>query len=239
MKKSILFLALLFTTISLAQEKYKYAIIPNKFSILKSDNQYNLNVISKKMLESHGLITYFENEIPDNFNTCEALFLDLSQDNNMFSTKLFIDLKDCRNTIIFKSDAGISREKDYKKSYNDALREASKSLQNFDFLNKIKTQKSEIAKIEPQKTEISKPENPKITNNQNSNVYKLEKNTNGYQLLNQNNDVIAQLLKTSNPSIFIIKTIDYQGIANVSFKNCRVEYYNFNMQLIEKNYTLE
>lgn len=264
MKKIILLLILNFSFLSIAQEKYKYAIVPVKFSFLKKENQHNLNTISKKMMESYGLETYFENQLPNNFNTCEAILIDLEENNSMFATKLFIIFKDCKNQVIFKSDEGTSREKDFKTAYNEALRNASKSIEKFDFINKNNLKNSFVVvkeKLEPKsentenvkfvpvkKTEIKvtddyKTSTTNIIGNKKSNsetkeTMKLQNTSNGYFLLNQNNENELQLFKTSNPSIFIAKSKDYQGVANISFKTCTVEYYQ-NEQLIQKTYTIE
>ncbi|MGY0038712.1 hypothetical protein [Pedobacter sp. NJ-S-72] len=46
----------------------------------------------------------------------------------MFTTNLTLLLKDCKGNIIFKSKEGKSREKEFKTSYNLALRDAFTSL---------------------------------------------------------------------------------------------------------------
>jgi hypothetical protein len=263
MKKIILLLILNFSFLTIGQEKFKYAIVPVKFSILKKENQHNVNTISKKMMESYGLETYFENQLPNNFNTCEAILIDLEENNSMFATKLTIVFKDCKNQVIFKSEEGMSREKDFKTAYNEALRNASKSIEKYDFINKNNSKNGFVVvkeNIEPKsdnveevklvpfkKTEtINEYKTSSTTNtigNKKSNsetkeTMKLQKTSNGYFLINQNNENELQLFKTSNPSVFIAKGIDYQGVANISFKTCTVEFYQ-NDQLIQKTYTIE
>lgn len=254
-----------FSIKTIAQEKYKYAIVPVKFSILKKENQHNINTISKKMMESYGLEIFFENQLPSNFNTCEAILIDLEENNSMFATKLTIVFKDCKNQVIFKSEEGISREKDFNKAYNEALRYAAKSIEKYDFINKNNSKKGLVIvkeNIEPKSenvedlkfvpfkktdTEVANEnKNSSITKiivNKESNIetketMKLQNTSNGYFLINQNNENELQLFKTSNPSVFIAKGKDYQGVANISFKTCTVEYYQ-NNQLIQKTYTIE
>jgi hypothetical protein len=246
MKKIIFILILNFSLISIAQEKYKYAIIPIKFTILKKENQYNLNTISKKMLESYGLETYFENQLPNNINTCETLKIDIEEDSSIFATKLFIIFKDCRNQVIFKSDEGKSREKELKFSYNEAFRNASKSIEKFDFLNKnnsksnFKISESNIKLIKETKNEVLNDLD--IITNIKTNIVikdmKLQNTNNGYYLINNYNEKILQLFKTSNPSVFIVKNNDYHGVANISFKTCKVEYY-INEELNQITYSIE
>ena len=47
----------------------------------------------------------------------------------MFKTKLNVQLKDCNDRVVFISDIGESREKEYQRAYTDALRESFKSIE--------------------------------------------------------------------------------------------------------------
>ena len=51
----------------------------------------------------------------------------------MFTTKLVIELLNCRNQVIFTSTEGRSKEKDYKKSYHQALRNAFESISSLHY----------------------------------------------------------------------------------------------------------
>ena len=132
MKKVILLLWLI-SSVSFAQDlnQYKYVSVPAKFSFLKEKNQYNLNLLSKMYMQQFGFETYFDtDEVPKDFleNNCNKLYLDVLENNNMFSTKLTVVLKDCKGKVLFTSKEGENKEKDYKLSYNLALREALNSM---------------------------------------------------------------------------------------------------------------
>ncbi len=47
----------------------------------------------------------------------------------MFKTKLSIELKDCNDQVVYTSEIGESREKEYNKAYNEALRDAFNSIE--------------------------------------------------------------------------------------------------------------
>ena len=230
MKNLFLLLIFLSQIGVLAQEKFQYAIVPVKFDFQKSENQYNINATSKKMLESFGLTTYFDNEVPENLDLCEALVLNIKENNSMLATKITLEFKDCKNKVLFESEEGRSREKDFKKSYNEALRNAAISLKDKGFLNKNSNRKNTI--VEDKKTEketdnevkIPKKETEVIKTNEQTS-YKLIENTTGYELIDNKKEVIALLYKTSNPSIFIVKDKNYQGIAYLTFNSCTIEYY--------------
>ena len=134
MKKYIL-LAFLFISISgYAQNtinNYKYIIVPEKFNILKEKDQYNLNSLTKALLTDKGFTVYYDNaDLPAEIanNKCSALTADLLEKNSMFTTNLTLVLKDCQNNVVFKSKEGKSREKEYRVSYNLALRDAFTSM---------------------------------------------------------------------------------------------------------------
>lgn len=134
MKKYIL-LAFLFISLSgYAQNtinNYKYIIVPEKFNILKEKDQYNLNSLTKALLTDKGFTVYYDNaDLPAEIanNKCSALSADLLEKNSMFTTNLTLVLKDCQNNVVFKSKEGKSREKEYRVSYNLALRDAFTSM---------------------------------------------------------------------------------------------------------------
>lgn len=134
MKKYILLFLLLISFSGYAQNSinnYKYVLVPEKFGFLKEKDQYRLNTLAKFLLQDKGFTPYFDNaELPTEIanNKCNALQVEILEKNGMFSTNLTLLLKDCKGNIIFKSKEGKSREKEFKASYNLALRDAFTSL---------------------------------------------------------------------------------------------------------------
>ncbi len=51
----------------------------------------------------------------------------------MFTTKSIVELRDCSNKIIFSSKEGKSKDKEYKKAYHEAIRNAFKSIQSLKY----------------------------------------------------------------------------------------------------------
>ena len=110
---------------------YKYVVVPEKFSFLKQNDQYGLNSLTKALLADKGFTVYLDNsELPSEIanNKCQALNAEVLEKSSMFTTSLTLLLKDCQGNIVFKSKEGKSREKEYRVSYNLALREAFTSL---------------------------------------------------------------------------------------------------------------
>lgn len=119
---------ILFATIALVQvvAVAQTVVVPNKFAFLKSDNEYQLNILTKFLIEKQGFKAYMENEVPTELlNTpCNLLKADVKNESNMMTSKLRLVLTDCANKEVFSSEVGKSREKEYKKSYQEALRNA-------------------------------------------------------------------------------------------------------------------
>ena len=141
MKKYIA-LVLMFSTGVFAQNinDYKYALVPAKFSFFKEDNMYNLNLLTKMYMQKYDFEAYYDNEkYPMDLanNNCSKIFIDVVDNSNMFTTKLKVVIKDCKNNILISSEEGASREKEYKVAYNEALRMA---FDNFSVLKRHKFQ---------------------------------------------------------------------------------------------------
>ena len=115
---------------------YKYIIIPNQFEFLKEADQYQINSLTKFLFNKYGYTAFLNNEeLPQDlrFNECLALKADVVKESGFLKTKLRIDLKDCNGTVIKSSQVGETREKDYAKAYNMALRSAFETFQNMGY----------------------------------------------------------------------------------------------------------
>lgn len=134
----LLFVILGFTQFCLGQDlnAYKHVKVPEKFEFLKEPNQYKLNELTEFLLDKYGFQAYMEGgEIPPEIrkNSCEGLTADVKNNSNMFRTKLQVILEDCNGRQVFVSEEGVSRIKDFEKSYHDALRKAFESLDKVDY----------------------------------------------------------------------------------------------------------
>ena len=209
MIKKIVLILLLISNFANAQtselNNYKYAIVPSKFSFQNIPNEYRLNILTKKFLEQYGFTTYLDSDtMPEEFlnNNCNKVYVDILSNGNFITTKLKIILKDCKNTILFTSAEGRSKEKDYNLAYNEALRAA---LQSFKTLNYKYTPRTEI-EIKKDEKEINKSETKTIVSESfdaESNILFAQPITNGFQLVDNSPKVIMKIYKTSNANCFI------------------------------------
>jgi hypothetical protein len=219
MKKTALFLMLLVSIVTFSQSvnEYKYVIVPTKFSSLKEKDMYRLNTATKFFLIKYGFTAYLSNDsIPTEIvnNNCIKLYADLEENKSLFATKVKVVLKDCKEKVIYETDFGTSREKNYATAYNEALRSAFKS---FDQLNYKYTPKSslttetnintKVANLNPVLVEASAVETEKIsTTNLTENTeifYFAQPTTTGFQVVDSEPKIIMKLYKTSQKNLFI------------------------------------
>jgi glycine/serine hydroxymethyltransferase len=117
-------------------------------------------------------------------------------------TKLTVFVKDCNGKILLTSAEGISREKDYEMSYNEALRNALRTMPKIDY------------KYLGQPTNQNTISNfPEQTINQNSKLV-AEKTENGFLIIdNSTSKIVLKLYKTSIENVYIVQTGNKNGIA--------------------------
>lgn len=115
---------------------YKYVIVPKKFEFLKEANQYRLNELTEFLFNKYGFQALMEGDsYPDDLlkNRCLALKSNLIKDSGLFKTKISVELKDCNDQVVYTSEVGESREKEYEKAYNEAVRNAFKSFETVNY----------------------------------------------------------------------------------------------------------
>ena len=115
---------------------YKYVIVPKKFDFLKEKDQYQLNSLTQFLFNKYGFEAIMQgSEYPKDLanNRCLALNSDVTKDSGMFKTRLKVLLSDCNDKVVYTSGIGESREKEYKKAYNLAIREAFKSIEALNY----------------------------------------------------------------------------------------------------------
>lgn len=226
---------------------YAYVVVPEQFHFQKEANAYQLNSLSQFLLKRAGMKSFIDTEqIPSELLgvDCGGLRMKLNKESSAFRIKLSFELLNCRNQIVFKSKLGTTIEKDFKKGYQESLRNAFKSFEALNYKFEGKLNKVVVVVPEKLKTPIlAKSEMPKIE----SSIYS---NNNLSLSLNENNgsfigkvlssesinysegDLICKFFKTSLPNVFkvewkdaygnFINTIGYfdeGGNMNVDFEN--------------------
>jgi len=232
MKKFVILLFLLIGSLSFAQasiNNYEYVIIPAKFAFQNKNDQYRLNTLTKFLFEKYGFKTFLDTDVmPAELveQNCNKLYANVESNGNFLTTKLTISLKDCRNKILYLSDEGVSKEKDWAKSYNEALRAAAKSFDKLQYRYVPAIQQKEVTT--KQETAVV------ASQNLNSETLFAQPITNGFQLIDTTPKVIMKIFKTSNSNTFTAIKGTIQGVLVAKDNEWFFEYYENDKLISEK-----
>lgn len=231
MKRIFLLLTLLtFKIFSQSVNDYKYVIVPTKFDFLKEEDKYNLNTSTRLLLEKYGFEVFMNNQdMPTDIanNRCKSLTADIINESSLFVTKLKIVLKDCKDNVVFESESGKSREKQFAQAYNLAFRDAAKSFESLNYKysgeNKIGTDLVETKAKVVEETKVVEPyalssDNPEI-------FYFAQPISNGFQVVNNEPRVIMRLFNTSQKNVYIGVKGDKNGVVITKNGKWFFEYY--------------
>ncbi len=230
---------LLFSLTSMGQSSwndYEYVLIPSKFKFLKQKDEHRLNSTIKIFFANKGFKVFLDDEaLPDGFidNNCNKIYVDLEENNTMFTTKIKLVGKDCKGTVLINSQEGTSREKEYRAAYNQALITALKSIQNIGYsYNGKKDPINDVKNSQDQKSVTAAP----IEEIKNSNtVLTTESIENGYLIIDsETSTIVLKLLKTSVDGVFIASSKLKNGIVIQKDNSWVLEYYENNKLIAEK-----
>ena len=255
MKRYALLLLLFISYSGYAQNtinNYKYVLVPEKFSFLKEQDQYRLNTLAKFLLTEKGFEAYFDNsELPTPIanNKCDALHVEVLEKNGMFTTNLTLLLKDCKGNIIFKSKQGKSREKEYKTSYNLALRDAFTSLDEVKYAyngtvnadQQVATTTTAVtapmvatATVPVGAAVIATVKPVSVETNQPAGTLYAQPTATGYQLIDTTPKKVLTLWRTSVQDYFIADNGTANGIVLKKSGEWFFEYYKDSKLMAEK-----
>ena len=244
MKKSILLLLMLLAGVSYGQSvnDYKAVIVPLKYEFQKTDNQYRLNTLTKFSFNNAGFIAFYATEsVPVEYSDrCSLLYADVEKESGFLITKLYVILKDCNGKVVFKSNVGKSKEKDYQKAYMDALNEAFQSVYDLQYKYSGVAPKAQVESV-PLTTLTPAISTQVVADKIQSNVvindanllYAQETPT-GYQLIDSTPKVVMKLMKTSQPNSFIAIKDAIQGSLILKENQWFFEYYKNDQLVSEK-----
>jgi hypothetical protein len=258
MKNKVFLLLLLIVSYGFSQSvnDYKAVIIPMKYDFLKTENQYRLQTITKMNLQKAGFQAFYATEtIPAEItDRCSLLYIDVKKENAFLVTKLFIIVKDCYGTEVYKSSIGKSREKEYEVSYTEALNLAFDSFYSLNYKYNGNTNFSAKAGVnvlsvpviaspaivsppsaDPAAVELSSTVNEaKTTDVKSSGLLYAQPTSYGYQLIDSEPKVIMKIYKTSNPVSFMAKKGEVQGVLVAKNNQWFFEFYQGDQLISEK-----
>ena len=199
MRKIVLFLLTVISFQGFAQSlnDYKTVLIPAKFSFQKEENQYRINATVKMYLKQKGFDAYLSSDkLPEGFMeyNCNKLYVDAINESGMFTTKIKFEFKDCKGNVLFTTDMGESREKEFAAAYNLATIQAIKSFDKANYKHNGHDFDDDI--IQAKLKEMNKEDitETKVITVKTELFYKVTDKLTGENLV---------LYKTSSPSAFL------------------------------------
>jgi len=244
--KKIVLLLFLVSSLSYSQEvnNYQYVIVPKKFDTFKTEDKYGMNTSVKLLLQKYGFKAYFSDEsfADDTMNRCDFLTADLINESGIMVTKIRVALKDCKGNIVFQTELGSSREKQYSIAYSQALREAAKSFETLGYKyagKSVPFQPTEKPVVRVSDTRIESVSTPnsnekpvvrvidnKIESKSNTPFFFAQPTANGYQVVDNEPKVIMRLYNTSQKNIFMADKNGVNGTVLLKDGQWVFEYYN-------------
>lgn len=171
MKKFILSIIVILSTLFTVNAQYnlndyKYVIVEKQFHFQNEENEYHLNRLVKFQFKKYGFNAIIEGEpLPDDLkaNYCLALNSEVKAKGSL-RTKVVITLTDCDNNLVFASQEGITKEKDYKRTYELGIRKAFESFADIGYsyipnervTSQGGTSKEEVAELKAELAELKK-----------------------------------------------------------------------------------
>ncbi|MES2240934.1 MAG: hypothetical protein V4497_11820 [Bacteroidota bacterium] len=247
MKKQILFLLLLVSSFGIAQSinDYKVVVVPLKFEFLKSENQYRMSTLSKFNLNKAGFEVYYSNQdMPTNIGRCEVLNYNIEKDNAFLATKLYVTFKDCYGKTVYKSEIGLSREKEFQLAYTEALNKAFASVYElgYQYNGGVKTEPA-VAPVAAVKEAIKENVSAAVVKAEVSNNVVLSANEllyaqplagGNFQLIDSKPSVVMKIYKTSDNNSFLAQKGNQQGVLINKENQWFFEYYQNDKLVSEK-----
>ena len=264
MKNIILVLFLTMSNIFVfGQEKkvnnYKFIVVPDQFDFLKQKDEYKTSSLTKFLLKKNGFTVVLNSEqYPKDLidNPCSGLKALVLDKSSMFKLKVIIELRDCSNRLLYTSDEGVSKLKEYKKGFQEANRNAHASMIDVVYepllLETIRKDKKEIVTVNPVLVKEVKEvklevELPVINNIEAAQVFPTnnialdsalyaQKKENGFQLVDLKPQVVFVILNTSVKDVFVIK--DKNGLLYKKGENWIAEFYEGG-EIVVKKYNIK
>jgi hypothetical protein len=199
-----------------------------------------MTTMSKFNLNKAGFQAFYSNEaIPSDYSDrCSLLYMDVVKESAFLATKLFVTLKDCYGKIIFQSEVGKSKEKEYETAYGEALNGAFESVNKLQYTYNGTTSTAvqpEVAKplmapVVVAKKVISESE---ATEREMDLLY-AQPTATGFQLIDSTPKVVMKVFKTSSNESFIAFRGDVKGVLIAKNKEWFFEYYKDDKLYSEK-----
>lgn len=198
---------------------YAYVVIPEQFSFQDEPGQYQLNELMKFLFKKEGMTAFLDTEqIPNEYRllNCGGLNLKATKNSSMMKAKVTFTLSDCSNKVVFTSVEGISRQKEFKKAYQESVRNAFESFSELNYSYVPVAATSSLIAVSNMEKETATLADFTVYTNEDNLSLKLKSEKNGfvgYVATNSDSDysldeMICKLKSTSLVNVYKIQWID-------------------------------
>jgi len=195
---------------------YKYIEVPYKFSFFEENNQFQLNILARVLLQEEGFEVYMDVEdLPLEVlkSPCQLLKFQLNEIDSFMRKRLQFNLINCHGQVVYTSDVGESRKKKFKDSYTEALKNTFLGFSILD-LKQTNNQPS-ISNSKPSK-KISKElikSSKKINYKYRGEIFWLIEDAKNYKLVASKDQSEYATLDKADRGTYIFTTNNFVGAA--------------------------
>jgi hypothetical protein len=135
--------------------QYKYVLVQRQYDFQKSQDSYQINSLMKFLFNRAGFTAVMADDTyPADLaeDPCLALTAVLKNRPSFLTTRVSIDLRDCRNNIVISTMEQRSKEKDFKAAYHEAIRKTFTDLEGLNYT--YQPVSGEVAAEEPEKESV-------------------------------------------------------------------------------------
>ncbi len=231
MQRFLFFVIFIMYTVNISSQKsvndFKYVVVPEKFNFFNDKDAYQLNSMTKFLFNKYGFNALLNSdEFPEDLknNGCKKLMADVIKGNGLFLTKLAVQLTDCNGVVVYTSPEGTSREKEYRKAFQEALRNAFKNVDKLNYKYNAAKEADENAKNmqsakksgtpEGEKPTITAPSEDMLTFTWNDKKYVFKKQGYGYELFSKEDDELmseGRIYKMTRDNNYLVNASDLSG----------------------------
>lgn len=216
---------------------YSYVRVPEKYDFQDEENKYQLNALTAFLFEKYGFQVLYKQPNPTGVEMCDVLSANVHNESGFLRSKLYVTLENCQGEEVFRSALGVSREKDYKRSYHEALREAFESFEGLEqdstgvVIVEPSVSKKDIRSLEKgnersrgESLQSMSAETYRFSNG--SRDYLLKETLRGYELYQEGEpEIFARLIRSGRGENFLYSSGAISGNAYFDAKgNLLVEY---------------
>jgi len=203
----------------------KYVIVPHKFPFSMRNNQYGMNKSVKEFFDNEGFVTFYNDELPVDIenNKCMAYYVSVRKKSKQKKRSVWVDVKNCNDSLIVTSVEGKSRLLEASRSSNEALNKALQSLKN-----KLIVKKSNAKSFNMNRGAVAN------LDFKDTSLYALEYLDSKRILFSNSNGDMIKCVKTSLENVYIAQKNKRNGLVYKKKKFWVFEYVLEDIVKIEK-----